>query len=122
MVIVIRSFFHQRATARRKKKTIIKLKDDCGIWIDNTQHIASKFISDYKAQFIANIRGRNNLTDIQIRQVITDIDNIELVKLLDQEEVRQALFAIDSNKTPGPNGFGAGFFKHYWELVKDDFY
>ena len=47
---------------------------------------------------------------------------MELVKLPNQEEVRQALFAIDSNKTPGPDGFGAGFLKHYWELVKDDFY
>jgi len=38
------------------------------------------------------------------------------------EEVKQALFSIDSTKTPGPDGFSAGFFKHYWPLTKHDFY
>jgi len=51
-----------------------------------------------------------------------DSDNLELVKLPDMDEVKQALFAIDSNKTPGPDGFGAGSFKHYWAVVKDDFF
>jgi len=37
-------------------------------------------------------------------------------------EIKQALFSIDSAKTLGPNGFGAGFFKHYWNLIKHDFY
>ena len=37
-------------------------------------------------------------------------------------EVKDALFSIDSSKTPGPDGFGAGFFKHYWDVIKTDFY
>ena len=60
--------------------------------------------------------------DINLPKVITDTDNLELVKLPDLDEVNQALFAIDSNKTPGPDGFGAGFFKHYWLVVKNDFF
>jgi len=47
---------------------------------------------------------------------------MELVKLPEIDEVKQALFAIDSNKTPGPDGFGADFFKHYWSIVKYDFF
>jgi len=35
-------------------------------------------------------------------------------------EIKQALFSIDSSKTPDPDGFGAGFFKHYLELIKLD--
>ena len=49
-------YFHHRATARREKKMVIKLKDECGVWIDNMQDIAAKFIFDYKARFIANGR------------------------------------------------------------------
>ena len=36
------------------------------------------------------------------------------------DETKQALFSIDSNKTPGPDGFGAGFLKHIgtlWDLT-----
>ena len=46
-------YFHHRAMARRKKQMIIKLKDECGVWLDNAQDIAAKFISDYKARFTA---------------------------------------------------------------------
>ena len=37
-------------------------------------------------------------------------------------EVKQLPFSIDSAKTSGPDGFGVGFFKHYWNLIKHDFY
>jgi len=45
-----------------------------------------------------------------------------LIKILDISEVKEALFSIDASKTLGPDGFGVGFFKHYWELIKFDFY
>ena len=89
----------------------------------NAQDIATQFITNYTEQFKSiHIIATWNITDIQIRQVVTNSDNAELIKLTDKEEVKQALFAIDSNKTPGPDGFGAGFNKHYWELIKEDFY
>ncbi|CAN1154404.1 Transposon TX1 uncharacterized 149 kDa protein [Linum perenne] len=36
------------------------------------------------------------------------------------KETRDAMFSISSDKSPGPDGFGAGFFKHSWDLVGDD--
>jgi len=44
-------FFQTRANARRKKKIAMKLKDECGIWIDNQKMIADKFITDYTNMF-----------------------------------------------------------------------
>jgi len=49
------------------------------------------------------------------------MDNLDLIRLPDLHEIKQALFSIDSIKTPGPNGFGAGFFKQYWNIVGHDF-
>jgi len=115
-------FFHQRALVRRKKQTIVKLKTDDGIWVDDPQDIASQFIADYQARFTTTGRGSLNSMAADIRPVISEIDNIELVKLPDQEEVKYALFCIEANKTLSSDGFGAGFFKHYWDLVKDDFF
>lgn len=36
------------------------------------------------------------------------------------EEVRKAVFSMKSYKAPCPNGFQPLFFKHFWELVRDD--
>ena len=43
--------FHNRANSRRTRKLVIKLRDDCGIWIDDRKLIANKFISDFTQQF-----------------------------------------------------------------------
>ncbi|KAF8405073.1 hypothetical protein HHK36_009970 [Tetracentron sinense] len=35
-------------------------------------------------------------------------------------EVKEALLSIPKHSSPGPDGFGSGFFSSCWELVKDD--
>ena len=43
--------FQIRANCRRKKKIMIKIKDDCGIWINDKKIIAEKLIIDYVQRF-----------------------------------------------------------------------
>ena len=89
------------------------MKDDYGIWIENQQDIATKLVADYSNQFKSNQNDRWNESNLQLKQLITNVDNEALVKIPNKEEVKQDHFAINSNKTPGPDGFGAGFCKHY---------
>jgi len=53
------------------------------------------------------------LPNLGLSKLILDLDNNELIKLPNLEEIKNALFSIDSNKTLGPNAFGAGLFKNY---------
>jgi len=52
--------------------------------------------------------------------LINENDNTQLIRIPDIYEVKNALFSIDSAKTLFPNGFGAGFFKQYWNFTKKD--
>ena len=36
------------------------------------------------------------------------------------EEIKKVVFKMAHNKSPGPDGFTAEFYQHYWELVKFD--
>ncbi|GAU12290.1 hypothetical protein TSUD_141980 [Trifolium subterraneum] len=36
------------------------------------------------------------------------------------QEIKAAVFALNKDSAPGPDGFGAFFFHHYWEIVKTD--
>ena len=115
-------FFQQQANTRRKKKLIYRIKSDCGIWLTTPQEIALKFTQDYSIRFQAPPRVDPLLPDPGLCSLINHSDNVRLIKIPDMEEVKRALFAIDSSKTPGSDGFGAGFFKHYWQVIQHDFY
>lgn len=43
-----------------------------------------------------------------------------LTKEFTDKEVKQALWAIDGEKSPGPDGYESQFFKHTWEIVGVD--
>ncbi|KAH0721232.1 hypothetical protein KY290_006149 [Solanum tuberosum] len=45
---------------------------------------------------------------------------IQLLQPYTVMEVKAALFHIDSNKSPGPDGYGSGFFKAAWDIIGDD--
>lgn len=39
---------------------------------------------------------------------------LELLRSVVDKEVKEAMFHIDNNKSPGPDGFGSGFYKAAW--------
>ncbi|KAH0695978.1 hypothetical protein KY289_013460 [Solanum tuberosum] len=45
---------------------------------------------------------------------------MELLRPFYGKEVKEAMFKIDSNKSPGPDGFGSGFYKAAWPIIGDD--
>ncbi|GKC52787.1 ABC transporter B family member 15-like protein [Tanacetum coccineum] len=43
-----------------------------------------------------------------------------MVRSVSDEEIRVAMFDIDGNKAPGPDGFSSQFFKASWDIVGQD--
>jgi len=37
-----------------------------------------------------------------------------------REEIHNAVFAMNKDSAPGPDGFGAFFFQTYWSIIKED--
>ena len=77
----------------------MKTKNECGSWINDETMIAEELIIDYthrlKSAHITSIA----LPDLGLPKIISVLDNQELTKLLNLEEVKIALFNINSNKT-----------------------
>ena len=48
-----------------------------------------------------------------VSELMSDLDNSELIKVSSLEEFKSALFSSDSLKTTRPDGVGADFFKNY---------
>ena len=85
-------FFQNRANLRRKRKLVMKLRDDCGIWIDDQKLIADKFISDYTQRFKSAHNTHRVILNMGIPELISDNDNAKLTKLPNIDEVKDALW------------------------------
>lgn len=46
--------------------------------------------------------------------------NIKLMKEVEEEEVRAAIWSLHSDKGPGPDGFPISFYREYWIMIKKD--
>jgi hypothetical protein len=55
-----------------------------------------------------------------ISPVITDEDNMPLCAIPNADEIKQTLFSLGSDKSPGPDGMPALFYKHYWKVIRQD--
>lgn len=63
--------------------------------------------------------ARDKILD-SIPTVITEDQNKELYRCIDEEEVKKATFRLNPDKAPGPDGFPAAFFQSYWGIIGKD--
>ncbi|GJV94862.1 putative RNA-directed DNA polymerase [Tanacetum coccineum] len=64
-----------------------------------------KHFTDHESLFT------NVLSQSKANYMVCDVSHVE---------IKKALFDIDSNKAPGPDGFSSEFFKAYWNVVGTD--
>jgi len=60
-----------------------------------------------------------SLSDI-IQEEVREAENLNLCRSPTKQEIKDALFDIPINSSPGPNGFTSGFFQHCWDFIQTD--
>lgn len=53
---------------------------------------------------------------------LTQEEETFLTRPFSIEELKEAVFGMESNKTAGPDGFNIEFYQHFWDIVKNDFF
>ena len=106
------AFFHNVASARKRRNQIKKLLDENGVWVQGTEmkdHIKRYFAN----LFTSEVTQPNQDVLSLIPRKITEEMNNALLAPYTNDEVRKALFDIGDLKAPGPDGLPAIFHKNY---------
>ena len=99
-------FFHLVANGKHRKQHIFRLEQEDGIIV----------VGD------TNLKNNFSLVESRIEDIpqVSDEENIMLTSPFTEEEIKQAVFQMEHNKAPGPDGFPAEFYQVFWEIIKGD--
>jgi hypothetical protein len=95
------NFFHNFATARRKKNYIIKIKGDDGDWVEGTQMLKPLVFQYFSNLFSSEVQDTDPAFLEKITPKVTNLMNERLISPFSAEDVKKAVFSIGDFKAPG---------------------
>jgi len=101
--------------------TTIRNEDEI---ISDPQRISSHIVNYYKCLFFYSntVLQDRLLVEETIPKIIDDTTNNLLTMIPSLSEVKAAVFDLNHDGAPGPDGFGACFFQAYWDIIHVDVY
>ncbi|XP_062103970.1 uncharacterized protein LOC133815103 [Humulus lupulus] len=104
---------------RRADNGIASFVNDQGQLVDNFPEVGSHFVGHFRSYLGSRSSATGNInTDcINLGPKLSIDHQTLLLKPFSPKEIRMALYGIPSNKSPGPDGYGSGFFKAAWQIV-----
>ena len=68
----------------------------------------------------AHVSTSLDLENLLLPNALSTTQASDLLKPFTLEEIKEALWAMKDDASPGPDGFGPSFYKSNWNLVKPD--
>ncbi|GJX84964.1 RNA-directed DNA polymerase, eukaryota, reverse transcriptase zinc-binding domain protein [Tanacetum coccineum] len=114
------AYFHKILKSRSHKNRINQISDGMGNRYYG-EKATDQFVNHFK-KFLGEAYPVSGLENIEalIEKKLSAEDALDMVRMVNDEEIKTAMFQIDGNKAPGPDGFSAYFFKKSWSIVGTD--
>ncbi|WMV11057.1 hypothetical protein MTR67_004442 [Solanum verrucosum] len=107
--------------ASKKSRLVLnKVKNENGDWIEGNYDIAKEAISFFEKQFTKEDTIQDESILNYLPKVIETTDNEELCKEPTMQEVKDVVFGMNSESSPGPDGVNGTFYKKCWDVIAKD--
>lgn len=112
------AYFHKQAQARKCFNTISEIKEEGDIHKD-FDHIKRAAFTHFQKLYSED-KDPSHYPELleNIPSVISQQRNEFLEAKVSKDEVKKALFDMDPDKAPGPNGFSARFLQACWPIIE----
>ena len=77
-------------------------------------------MTDYYKELLGSTfqhRVRIDKTVIELGSTLTVEQQVQLCKPFNDADIKEVMFSIPNQKSPGPDGYNSGFFKDNWDMV-----
>ncbi|XP_019435061.1 PREDICTED: uncharacterized protein LOC109341583 [Lupinus angustifolius] len=112
------SYFHACINGRRRRNQILGISI-AGEWLDEENDFALRITKHFQDQFSCDDQCLPTLDGIEFK-CLSDAEATILKSDFTDEEIKGAVWSCAADKSPGPDGFNFGFFRHFWETIKQD--
>jgi hypothetical protein len=55
-----------------------------------------------------------------IPTLVSREENHDLMRLISEAEIFAAIWCLEPDKAPGPDGFSISFYRFFWDIIKSD--
>lgn len=114
-------YFHVAMKSRNSLSRILSYIDN-GIRMDNFQLLVSYFLNHFKpfTGIECPLSAKLDMNYVAMGPSLSIDQQLSLIKPFSDKEIKEAIFSIGRNESPGLDGFGAGFFKASRNLISGD--
>ncbi|XP_074315209.1 uncharacterized protein LOC141651393 [Silene latifolia] len=118
----VKNNWYTHKQAERKHQQIIgAIKDSQGLIQQGLDKVETAFQDYYQSLLGTKILVSPLCAALLSSDVMPPADKALLIKDITDQEIKEAVFGIDSNSSPGIDGFSSGFFKSYWHIIGKEY-
>ncbi|KAH9684395.1 reverse transcriptase domain-containing protein [Citrus sinensis] len=112
-------YFHASASARKRQNSLGNLRNDQGEWCANSDEVDALIVDYFKGLFTA---GEVQTAEVLqcVATKVTSEHNSMLLAPFSAIEVKDAVFGMHPDKSPGPDGMNPAFYQKFWHIVGED--
>ena len=103
----------------RRSRNAIPFIQVNGALVEGVENVRNAVFTHFRAQFQTTLIHRPSMEGLNFL-ILPDHEGVSLVRPFTMEEVKAAVWDVDSFKCPGPDGITFGFIKDFWDMLKTD--
>ncbi|GKB66405.1 putative RNA-directed DNA polymerase, partial [Tanacetum coccineum] len=114
------SYFHKVVKGRNHYNRIEAIRDTSRNYFEG-EDVATQFVNHFH-QFLGVSSETQEIQSPEslFTKKITSEQSNHMVRSVEDEEIKRAMFSIDNDSVPGPDGYSSKFFKASWSIVGPD--
>ncbi|XP_026454120.1 uncharacterized protein LOC113355467 [Papaver somniferum] len=114
------SFFHTSINIHRRSNIISELVNDNGVTITDYDQIRDLAVNYFENKFNGDSSiPVDSLFDVDHASISVE-ESTRMDQFPTQEEIHEAVFNLGADSALGPDGFAGFFYRHCWEIIRDD--